>query len=215
MFVFNCTQNFREQICSTVNDITEDSGVSNNLNQWVVHSFQVKRKNCVVAMHVMSRYSILFANIKKIDPDSFFRLFMFRLYNEMNFLCELNGDTSQRVLKKISACASFSYCKSYNRSVQAHINDVIFHFKDQIELAGRLPKNDDELFSSGYYVNRLLRSTLEDQDYFYPEERMVDFWKLSFVEQPDVPKESTRCSNSNLHSKVVSFADYKKNKDLM
>ena len=215
MFVFNCTQNFRDQICSTINEITEESGVSDSLNQWVVHSFQVKRKNCVVAMHVMSRYSILFTNIKKIDPDSFFRLFMFRLYNEMNFLCGLDCDTSQRVLKKINIDADFSYCKSYNRSVQAHMNDVIFHFRDQIELAGRLPKDDDELFSSGYYVNRLLRSTFEDQDYFYPEERMVNFWKQSFVEQPDVQKESTRCSNSNLNNKVVSFADYKKNKDLM
>ncbi len=67
MFVFNCTQNFRDHVCPVANEIADDSAVSNHLTQWVVHSFQVKRKNCVVAMHAMSRYSILFANIKKID----------------------------------------------------------------------------------------------------------------------------------------------------
>ena len=214
MFAFNCTQNFRDNVCSAVNEIADDCVASNNL-QWVVHSFQVKRKNCVVAMHVMSRYSILFANLKKTDPSSFFKLFTFRLYNEMNFICGLDDVTSQRVLKRLSKYAEFNYCKSYNRSVQAHINDVIFHFRDQIELAGRLPKDDDELFSSGYYVNRLLRSTFEVQDYFYPEERIVDFWRRTFVEQPDVQMESTLSSDNNQNNKVISLGDYKKNKDLM
>jgi len=215
MFVFNCTQNFRDHVCSVVNEIADDSAVSNHLTQWVVHSFQVKRKNCVVAMHAMSRYSILFANIKKIDSDSFFRLFMYRLYSEMNYLCGLDDITGQDVLKKLNNYPKFNYCKSYNRSVQAHINDVIFHFRDQIEQAGRLPKDDDELFSSGYYVNRFLRSTFEDQDYFYPEERMVDFWKKSYVEQLDGQIEFNMCSGSNQNNKIVSLADYKKNKDLM
>ncbi len=214
MFVFNCTQNFKDNICSVVDEITDDCAASNMLH-WVVHSFQIKRKNCVVAMHVMSRYSILFANVKKIDSSSFFSLFMYRLYSEMNFLCGLDDITSQGVLKKLNNYSKFNYCKSYNRSVQAHINDVIVHFKDQIEQAGRLPKDDDELFSSGYDVNRFLRSTLEDPDYFYPEERMVDLWRKSYVEQPDGQMELSMCSDSNQNNKVVSLADYKKNKDLM
>ena len=101
MFVFNCTQNFKDNICSVVDEITDDCAASNMLH-WVVHSFQIKRKNCVVAMHVMSRYSILFANVKKIDSSSFFRLFMYRLYSEMNFLCGLDDITSQGVLKKLN-----------------------------------------------------------------------------------------------------------------
>ena len=65
-----------------------------------------------------------------------------------------------------------------------HFNDVIVHFKDQIEQAGRLPKDDDELFSSGYDLNRFLLSTLLYQKYFFidlPGENVFRVFFFHFV----------------------------------
>ncbi len=214
IFKFNCTKNFKDNVCSAMQSTHVDDKAINQDMQWVMHSFQSRRKNCVIAMHVASRYSILFSDINKMNTTAFFELLMVRLYNEMNFLCGLDEVRGQRALKKLGNYAEFHYCHGYSRSVQVHINDVIFHFRDQIDQAGRLPKNNDEMFSSGYFVNRLMRTTVNNPEYFYPAEKMVNFWMRSFIDEEKL-SESANDLASDQTNKVVSLFDYKKNKDLI
>ena len=133
MFILNCTQAFNARIAPSI-DEAPDQVINTIYNpmQWVLHAFQVKRKYCVVAMHDMSRYSILFADVKKQNTKSFFVLFLQRLLGEMSCLCELDETQLKSMLNNLTDHNKFILCQSSNRSVQAHISDVIGTLKNRL-----------------------------------------------------------------------------------
>ena len=211
MFILNCTQDFSARIAPDTNEVPDEAiDINNNPMQWVLHVFQAKRKYCVVAMHTMSRYSILFVDVKKQNTTSFFALFVQRLLSEMTCLCELDEIRLKLMLNNLTDLTKFTLCQNSNRSVQAHINDVIWHFKNQIDNADRLPKNDDEMFASGCFVNRLLRKTNQDKDYFIPEDRMINFWSESFLDHGTAKTETMLLPSKIQNNKIISLSEFRK-----
>ncbi len=215
MFILNCTQDFNARIAPDTNEVPDDEvmDINNNPMEWVLHVFQAKRKYCVVAMHDISRYSILFVDVKKQNTTSFFLQFLQRLLSEMSCLCKLDETQLMSMLDNVTDHAKFALCQSSNRSVQAHINDVIWHFKEQINKADRLPKNDDEMFASGCFVNRLLRKTNQDKDYFIPEDRMINFWSESFLDHGTAKTETMLLPSKIQNNKIISLSEFRKNKE--
>lgn len=213
MFILNCTQAFNAHIAPSINE-PPDQVIKTIYNpmQWVLHVFQAKRKYCVVAMHDMSRYSILFVDVKKQDTKSFFVLFLQRLLSEMSCLCQLDEAQLKSMLDKLTDHTKFTLCQNSNRSVQTHISDVIWHFKNQINKADRLPQNDDEIFASGCFVNSLLRKTHQDRDYFVPEDRMIKFWNESFVDHETTKTETMPLPSIIQNNKIISLSEFRKNK---
>ena len=209
MFVLNCTQSCANLITTGIESAPE-IGIDDNSHktmQWVLYAFQAKRKNFVIIMHAISRYSILLVNVKKQSSTDFFKTFLERLANEMAMLCKLNDEQFQLMLNKLTqAHPKFVFCQRSDRSVQKHVNDIVWHFRYALDNTGHLPTSIDDAYCFGSYVNEILRRSKRDKDYFMPHERMRDFWLQSFVEKITPNVEQITPKN------VVRLADYKRGK---
>ena len=63
-------------------------------------------------------------------------------------------------------------------------------------------------------MNRLLRKTHQDRDYFIPEDRMLKFWNESFVDH-SITKTGTMLLPSKIqNNKIISLSEFRKNKEL-
>jgi len=218
MFILNGTTSFSALIATRINnapniELDNDSSVT---MEWVLHAFKVKRKNCVIAMHTKTRYSMLFIDVKKQDSVTFFKLFFERLINEVSALCSLKNTPIESVVNAINRKhQGFVISNKSNRSVQAHINDVVWHFKHGVDTIGCLP-NIHEAYDFCCCINDFLRKTVHDKDYFIPSEKMKDFWIEAFVSPcigiTSYSKNTIKAPKSaiNIKDNVVLLSDYKR-----
>lgn len=68
--------------------LLDKKGNKPELMQWFIHAIKVKRKHVLVAMELNSRYSMLFADLKKGDVQGFIGIFHERLLNNMQWYGE-------------------------------------------------------------------------------------------------------------------------------
>lgn len=194
MLVFNCTKAAAEFFSVTRNgkkesrlqappevDITERGSLDAPYAQWVVHATSIKRKKVLVVMHVHTRYALVFNGLPKGDWKAFLTVFMQRLFNNMQYFGEefelCDDDSLQEMLNAFFAIHPRTvFCQRSDRSVQSHINDVVWHFGNAVNDVGRLPNNDEEGSVFDEWVNGILRSTKAQPDYFYPDEDMFIEW---------------------------------------
>ena len=226
MLVFNCTKAFatfidssKEPVVETppTKSIAEDPSFRDGASmQWMVHVVNVKRKNCVVAMHVESRYAIVMVGVKKGDFTGFVDAFCHRLINEMYFLCSdaglVDGEHASLVAENfVDKHSDVQVYRRGDRSVQAHITDVAWYLEEEVKAMGDLPEGDDEAFEFGRTVNAVLGKTKGDTDYFYPFEVMQEAWFTDVCAEIVDPESLDWLSDDKvLPDNVVYLADYRK-----
>jgi len=179
--------------------------------QWILHVVKLLDKNCVVAMEVNTRYSMIFTDVSEVDSELFVKRFIVRLVTEMCIMFDLSFENIQSYVDDfVEQHAQALVCQRGNRSVQSHINDVVWHLSTQVEKTGKLPADINELINLGVFVNQLLRTTSLIKDYFYPYEMMHDQWAVDFPsfvieKEPDFDVEGFMAEREGQTVSVMSY----------
>ena len=145
--------------------------------QWYAHRVYILRRKCVIAMEARSRYAIVFTGLTKPDFERFTDFFLDRLMREALSICRLNDEQSGHLAVLIMLLGeSVQITAGSDRSVQAHINEVARELHWMSHDIGYLPEHDSHEFNFGLRVNQMLRKRKGDKDYFYPLEKLREFW---------------------------------------
>jgi hypothetical protein len=204
MLIFNCSKSAAEFFARTRNNLKtspleipenrkiEDDekkfsfpdGEQSSLYQWQVHAIKADRKNCLVVMDIETRYSITLANLTKGDAEGFVKNFIDRLLTNMLRQGKELGIMQEQdfapMLKEFTdQHPGFRFFQRSDRSVQSHINDVVWHFRNQIEDYG-FPTSQSEAAIFDRFANELLRKTKGSNDYFTPSEEMILKWLTNY-----------------------------------
>ncbi len=153
--------------------------------QWLVHAIKVKGKNVLVAMDYQTRFSITLSALKKGDDGSFMNSFEHHLtvhIHEMMTAVNVDSQTIDASLERYrhqhNRCAFYS---RGDRSVQAHINDVVWHFRRCAYDGGDVPTEVD-LIGFDIFVNQILRKRQAEKDYFIPQHEFLHAWLIDYGE---------------------------------
>lgn len=204
MLIFNCSKTFaayidpkpKEGVPALVQlppspNLADDAELIRDLNgqkpaylqQWVVHMVRIQRRACIFAMEANTRYSMVFIGLKKGDLKGFINQFVERLANEMTFIAGDLGmmvDFDDTMTKFLQRHRDFRFFLRPDRSVQAHLKDVVWHLQDQTEMAGELPEGHEECGMFDEFANEILRSTKGRKGYFVPVEEMLCEWLTDY-----------------------------------
>ncbi|WP_063336803.1 MULTISPECIES: DUF6933 domain-containing protein [unclassified Marinomonas] len=185
---------------------TREINVPNSV--WQIHVINVQRKKVLIAMHLDTRYAIVFADIKKGDWAGFSNQLINRLFGNMYLFGEsfsLCDETSMSQIfdRFVEIHRRPVYYQQGNRSVQAHMNDVAFHFENFAHEVGCLPKDDDEASSFDDWVNSRIRSTKEKKEHFYPDEEMFIHWMQNYSKLDNNEDEIARQLFQTLRQEIL------------
>ncbi|MEG0278496.1 MAG: hypothetical protein RR510_16530 [Morganella sp. (in: enterobacteria)] len=225
MLVFNCTKAAAEFFTVTRHgkkhsplqapqtDTMDDYGTETQpISQWLVHAIKVKRKHILIAMHVHTRYAMVFCDLKKADKSTFLTLFMERLFNGMLFFAEEFALCDESKFRQIFAefdeyHRDIYFCLRGDRSVQGHINDVAWQFENAVNDAGCLPDNYAESASFDEWQNASLRSARQSKDYFFPDETMFTRWFARYSGRGNSDEAVILRSFDALRRRPLSYAE--------
>lgn len=193
MLIFNCTE-AASQFFSRVHKgkkitpvqkppspFIEDDEVGEFTEQWLVHATTVQRKHVLYAIHVQTRYCMIFADAKKADIESFIKRFSER-WMEGLIRHAGNHDILQWVDPELmsdrfsQSCSESVFYKRGHRGAQKHISDISWVFEDCVYEWGTLPTDE---FSAGRFdgdMNRTPRGSKGHKDFYYPDEEMIIHW---------------------------------------
>ena len=200
MLVFNCTKDaatffsvtrkgakvspIQPQPDFSIRETTGDSGML--LSPWLLHAKTINRKHIIIAVEVNTRYAMVFADLKKGDVMGFIELFWERLINNMQWMGEDLGLLDEDSIE--SVVANFHhfhrqpplFCQRGDRSAQANINDVFWHFDCRVYEAGGLPNNQEQAASFDIWLNRMPRNVAKVKGCIFPDEEMFVQWCLNY-----------------------------------
>lgn len=200
MLIFNCSKAFAEFIepkarpgivplvepppsTDPENDIallrTSADEIPAHVQQWLVHLVRVRRKPCVLAMELNTRYAMLFTGLKKGDADAFINQLIERFANEMAFAAADAGpprDVDTAMAKFMTNHSEFRFFSRAHRSAQAHLKEVAWLVEHHSAELGHLPEGHEECSMFDDRANRMLRKTSSSKDYFVPAEEMLIDW---------------------------------------
>lgn len=219
MLVFNCTEaasDFFSRVhkgkkitpvqnppsATIADDHAGDS--KSELSQWLVHAITVQRKHVLLAIHLQTRYCMIFADMKKADVDGFVQAFTQRWMNNM-----LDHAMHSGVLEWVEYPSmyerftelnrEFSFYRRSDRSAQGHLNEIVWIFKAHAADAGCLPT--DEVAASGYdtWTNRTPRGSKGHKDLYFPDEEMLIHWLQKFCGANEASAQEARELRSQLN----------------
>ena len=162
-----------------------------DFDQWLVHAATVQRKHVLLAIHLKTRYCMLFFDMKKADAEGFVQSFINRwtigvmdLLMKCGALDFVDPQIPQQLLKE--HCQSFVMFPRGDRSAQTHINEVLRFFKWDAEDFDFV----NQPWSALYYdarTNHTPRTIKGQKDYIFPDEEMLIHWLITVGSVP-VPK---------------------------
>ncbi|MDX2504527.1 MAG: hypothetical protein QNL62_08630 [Gammaproteobacteria bacterium] len=165
--------------------MTNDSASSEQQWHWLVHAKKVKRKNILIIMDYQSRFSITLAGLKKGDELPFLNLLEHHMTVHVHETMTLVSDNPQVIEDSLENYVhqhhSCAFYQRGDRSVQSHINDILWRFERSVEEIGEVPLGVD-LIGFDVYVNRLLRNRKGEKDYFYPQHEFLRAWLTHYGE---------------------------------
>ncbi len=178
------------------------------MSAWLVHAVNVQRKKVLIAMHVETRYSMVFVGIQKGDWLEFTNQLLERLFNNMQFFGEefemCDEESFEEMFNEFIKLHPKPYfCQRGDRSVQSHINDVAWQFEDQVYQAGSLPEGHEQSASFDEWINSLIRSTKQKKDHFHPDEEMFIDWMQTYSELGDNEDKLIRQLFSSLRRQMM------------
>ncbi len=161
--------------------ITDAQATANTPPQWhwLVHAIKVKGKNVLIAMDCQTRFSITLYNLKKADDGTFLTTLEQHLTVHVHEQMVSVGADSQAIDDSMARYFQQHTRRALylrgDRSLQAHINDVAWHFKCWADDLDSMPQAVD-LIGHDTFVNQLLRKRLAEKDYFYPQREFLRSW---------------------------------------
>jgi hypothetical protein len=147
--------------------------------QWLVHAIKVKGKHVLIAMDYQSRFSITLSELKKGDDSSFLNDLEHHLTVHVHeTMTAINAD-SETIDTSLDIYRHQHHSRAFylrgDRSVQAHINDVAWHFGRWADEMGGVPTEVD-LISFDVFANQMLRKRKAEKDYFTPQREFLRGW---------------------------------------
>ena len=151
-----------------------------HIQQWLVHLVRIRRKPCVLAMELDTRYAMVFSGLKKGDAAGFINQLIERLANEMAFAADDAGtplDFDAAMARFLDRHREFRFFLRSHRSTQAHLKEVAWLLEHHSAEIGRLPEGHEECSVFDERANRMLRKTSSSKDYFVPAEKKLIEWQ--------------------------------------
>lgn len=162
-----------------------------NPHQWLVHAATVQRKHVLLAIHLKTRYCMLFFDMKKADAEGFVQAFINRwttgvmdLLIKCGALDFVEPQIPEQLLNEL--CQSFLMFQRGDRGAQIHINEVLRFFKWDAEDFDFV----NQPWSAVRYdarTNHTPRSIKGQKGYIFPDEEMLIHWLVTLGGVP-VPK---------------------------
>lgn len=157
--------------------------------QWVVHCVSIKRKKYLIVMDYQSRYSVMFPAGKKGDDIAFLNSFETNLKASFRYWVDNAQMDQSEATKYIEQYnATINTCTFHlrgDRSVQAHINEVVWHLQVLCERQGDITESLDCLLFS-VAAAKILRKRNGEKEYFQADEVFFAYWLKTFSPQPQV-----------------------------
>lgn len=195
MLTFNCSQaaaDFFTRVhkgkkISPVEKPSQLQGSCDDLHtdphQWLVHAATVQRKHVLLAMHLKTRYCMLFFDMKKADDEGFAYAFINRWTAGVLDIA-LKCDVLDRVEPQIPETLLYSGAQTYplflrgDRSTQTHVNEVLRGFKWEAEDFDFVRQPWSALHYDAQ-TNRILKSIKGQSNYVRPAEEMLIHWMIT------------------------------------
>ncbi len=153
--------------------------------QWLLHVIKVKGKNVLVAMDCQTRFSISLSALKKGDDKAFLNNLEHHLTVHIyEMMTDINADPQVIDASVERFRQQHNNCRFYlrgDRSVQAHINDVLWHFRSWVDNHGELP-TDVDLIGLDVFANQLYRKRRDEKEYFTPQHEFFRAWLIHYGE---------------------------------
>lgn len=190
MLIFDCTKDAADffskkvkgEIISAVQPSTAaqslepDSAAHDRVDRWQLHVTKFGRTHVLLAMKVDTRYAMMFVGLKRNDVQGFLQQFSARYILEVLVLAgNVRGqippqsELQRHVDLLEESLQSVHFFKRSDRSVQAHINDVLYMAAYDAYEGKGLPVEAPSLIAFGEVPNGMLRS-IRGGDYFIPAE---------------------------------------------
>lgn len=204
MLIFNCTkaaQDFftvtrkgqKQTIveASPCKDMSEDiqhlsSSIENppRIQQWLLHAVSIKRKHCLIAVEVNTRFSVTLAGVKKANWDEFLELFKTYLsaqmleYGREHDVWSMAG-AKDIIQSTLDHFADARFFQRSDRSVQARINTVVQDLRYWAEEDPMLLADEDMLLNFNGFQNRMMckSKAYPDEMYIVPNQEMLLVWR--------------------------------------
>lgn len=200
MLIFNCSRAFADFIELAARhgvetlvtpapspDPDEDAAALRTgaapVQQWLVHLVRLRRKPCVLAMELRTRYAMVFTGLKKGDAAGFINALIERLANEMAFAANKAGmalHPQAPIARFLAHHHAFRFFLRAHRSAQAHLKEVAWQLAHCSDEAGGLPVGHEACAAVDAIANRTPRKTSTSKDYLYPGEEMLVDWLITY-----------------------------------
>jgi|GEM_PF-5246289 len=148
--------------------------------QWIIHAIKVKSKHVIVAMDYQSRFSITLSGMKKGDDSAYLDNLEHHLGAHIREMMESIGIDPQTIEDSLTryfeSHSKRAIYQRSDRSVQTHINDVVWHFRHSIHEEMSSIPTGIELLGFDTSVNQLFRIRKIDKDYFTPQYEFLHAW---------------------------------------
>jgi hypothetical protein len=190
MLIFDCTQDacdffskkVKGKIIRTVQpaaaaqSLEAESAAHERVDRWQLHVTQFGRFHVLLAMKTDTRYAMMFVGLKRNDVKGFLDQFTSRYLAELLVLAiDVRGEMPpQAELQRHvdvweESFQPVHFFKRSDRSVQGHINEVLYMAANRAYEGTGLPVEEQGLIAFGGVANGMLRS-IKGGDYFIPAE---------------------------------------------
>jgi hypothetical protein len=189
MLIFDCTQDaadfFSKKVKGKITSAVQpgaaahcwkDSEAHERVDRWQLHVTKFGRVHALVAMKVDTRYAMMFVGLKRNDVKGFLEQFTARYFVEVlvlagNVLGKIppQAELQRHVDAWEESFQSVHFFKRSDRSVQAHINDVLYMAAYDAYEGKGLPVEEPDLIAFGEVPNGMFRS-IRGGGYFFPAE---------------------------------------------
>ncbi|MGA9222796.1 MAG: hypothetical protein WBZ57_16540 [Pseudomonas graminis] len=190
MLIFDCTKDAADffskkvkgniisavQPSAAAQSLEADSAAHERVDRWQLHVTKFGRTHVLLAMKVDTRYAMMFVGLKPNDVQGFLQQFNARYLLEMLVLAgNVRGqippqaELQRHVDVWEESLQSVHFFKRSDRSVQAHINDVLYMAAYDAYEGEGLPVESPDLIAFGEVPNGMFR-TIRGGDYFIPAE---------------------------------------------
>lgn len=208
MLIFNCTQAAQDFFTitrkgekQTIVEVPPSQDMSNDAQhlryadgspaqpfQWVLHTVSIKRKNCLVAMEVNTRFAVSVTAVKKGDIEYFLTYFRAFLASLVSGYAQVNGIWQTAEIENhenqcMTHLREAHLFRRSDRSVQTQINEVVRMLRDFADESPNALEDDRAMLRFNQFTNDHLRKSraFPDQNYINPVEEMLLFWQQRYL----------------------------------
>ena len=163
--------------------IDTDGQPPRHVQQWLVHCVRIRRKSCVLAMDIETRYAMVFVGLSKGDPEGFLNAFATRLANEMALAASEIGmlaDFEAMLTTFLEQHQRFQFVLRSERSTLAHLAQAVWDVRYHDEDTGHLPESHEECAALDARINDTPRQAKGRKSWFYAQQEMLCAWLRAF-----------------------------------